>query len=115
MWEIKQEDYEVSYDSESHTIVCQGTFRLRGTEYTPITEKLNDIATEQPEKIILNLRDLKFLNSSGINMLSKFIIRVRNTKVSHIIVQGNETFPWQRKSLKNLQRLMPQLQLEWTS
>ena len=60
----------------------------------------------------LDLRQLQFLNSSGINALSKFILHVRNQKVSQVLVQGSARFPWQEKSLINLQRLLPTLKLE---
>ena len=30
-----------------------------------------------------------------------------------MIVRGSKAIPWQGKSLKNLQRLMPSLTLEW--
>ena len=52
------------------------------------------------------------LNSSGINTLSKFILHVRNHKVTQVVVQGSARFPWQEKSLINLQRLLPTLKLE---
>lgn len=110
--EIKGPQYQVTYDPNPEMITCQGSFRLRGSEYAPITQLLNQVADKKPEMITLNLKNLKFLNSSGINMLSKFVIRVRKQKASSITVQGNQEFPWQRKSLKNLRRLMPTLKLE---
>ena len=58
------------------------------------------------------MRELQFLNSSGINTLSKFILQVRKHNVSQVVVQGSARFPWQEKSLKNLQRLLPALQLD---
>jgi hypothetical protein len=45
-------------------------------------------------------------------MLSKFIINVRNKKNIQMSVIGSKEISWQSKSLKNLQRLMPSLQLE---
>lgn len=111
--EIKTEDYKVWYDKETETVTCQGSLRLSGmTEYGPIVDLLNDIADQQPSKIVLDLRQLEFLNSSGINILSKFVIKVRQQKSISMIVQGSKGIPWQGKSLKNLQRLMPTLQLE---
>jgi hypothetical protein len=110
--EIKGPQYQVTYSPNPVMITCQGSFRLRGSEYAPITQLLNETADAKPETITLNLKSLKFLNSSGINMFSKFVIRVRKQKTTHIIVQGSREFPWQRKSLKNLRRLMPTLKLE---
>jgi hypothetical protein len=45
-------------------------------------------------------------------MLSKFIIEVRKKAGVQMAVQGSQGIAWQGKSLKNLQRLMPGLQLE---
>jgi hypothetical protein len=110
---IQQEDYSVVYDAVATTIFCQGSLRLNGTEeYAPIINLLNDVIEQEPSHITLNLRELKFLNSTGISMLSKFIINVRNKKNIQMSVIGSKEISWQSKSLKNLQRLMPSLQLE---
>jgi hypothetical protein len=47
------------------------------------------------------------MNSSSINMLSQFTIEVCRNVGGQIAVQGSLSIPWQNKSLKNLQRLMP--------
>lgn len=112
--EIKTDEYNVSYDTNTATISCNGSLRLSGMdEYAPIVQLLNQVADVEPPVITLNLRQLQFLNSSGINVLSKFIIKVRQKKKVQMMVQGSEQIPWQGKSLKNLKRLMPNLQLEW--
>ncbi len=112
--EIKCENYSVIYDSSTATINCEGTLRLYGSEgYADILELFDKILEQKPETITLNLKGLQFLNSSGINMLSKFVIKVRNQNISRLIVHGTEQYPWQGKSLKNLQRLMPSLKLEF--
>jgi hypothetical protein len=111
--EIKGDNYSVSYDENDTSIFCKGSFRLRGAdEYDPIIKLLNDVAAAEPAQIILDLRELEFLNSSGINMLSKFVINVRKKGASDLTVKGSQSYPWQSKSLKNLQRLMPNLVLE---
>jgi hypothetical protein len=112
--EIKGEDYRVWYEATTGTVICQGSLRLAGTEeYAPVNQVLNDAAEKHPEKIILDLRELEFLNSSGINMLSKFVIKMRQQGDTEILVKGSQQIPWQGKSLKNLQRLMPKLILEF--
>ncbi len=110
--QIKNTDYEVTSEADTNTITFKGSLRLNGPyEYTPITQLLMN-AAEVNDTITLDLRELESLNSSGISMLSKFVIKVRQQKSSHIIVQASREFPWQAKSLKNLQRLMPSLKLE---
>jgi hypothetical protein len=111
--EIKTSDYTMWYEASATTIYCKGSFRLGGVEeYAPIVQLLNDAAATQPPALTLNLSELEFLNSSGINILSKFVISMRQKGNIQIIVQGSKKIPWQSKSLQNLQRLMPSLKLE---
>ena len=111
--EIKTDTYYIVYDREKQTVFFQGSLRLNGTnEYSAISELLNRAIETEPEIIVLNIKDLEFLNSSGINMLSKFVINVRKRKNIQMSVVGAKEIPWQSKSLKNLQRLMPSLTLD---
>lgn len=112
--EIKTEDYNIWYDTAAKAVICQGSLRLGGMEdYTPIEQLLEDVVAQQPQNLTLNLQGLKFLNSSGINVLSKFVIKARQRKNMQLVVRGSTNIPWQGKSLKNLQRLLPSLELEW--
>ncbi len=111
--EIQTEQYRICYDREIATVSFSGSLRLTGPEeYQPIAQLLGDVVDSETEKITLNLQQLEFLNSSGISMLSKFIIEVRKKAPLQMAVQGSKSIAWQAKSLKNLQRLMPTLILE---
>jgi anti-anti-sigma factor len=118
MQEIKGQDYIVSYDRRADwaTVVFQGSLSLTSSaDYAPIAQLLQDALTNQPASLILNLRSLEFINSSGISVLSRFVLKARNQPNTQLVVQGTETVIWQTRSLKNLQRLMPTLVLEWAS
>jgi len=111
--EIRGEQYNIEYRPEPNIVSFQGSLRLGGTaEYAPIAALLNDIVGYGPPTITLNLTQLKFLNSSGISMLSKFVINVRKQNITQVVVVGSNAIPWQGKSLKNLQRLLPGLRLD---
>ena len=113
MERVSGEGYEIRYDPVTTTIELCGSLRLLGaSSYDSIIELFDRVLAQHPQKIILNLYQLKFLNSSGINALSKFVIKIRDQGSSEVLVQGTAKFPWQSKSLRNLQRLMPELQLE---
>src|SRR6478672_8369539 len=63
--DIVHDDYQVHYDAATATVICQGSFRLRGTEeYAPILQVLTAAADAQPALLTLDLRTLQFLNSS---------------------------------------------------
>lgn len=115
--EISNSDpnYKVWNDEETEIVFFEGSLRLGGPEeYKPIADLLKDVAERlENDKIIVNLEKLEFLNSSGISMLSKFTIWVRQKKTLKLEIIGSKKIPWQGKSLKNLKRLMPNVDLKF--
>jgi hypothetical protein len=88
--------------------------RLLGVaDYDPVKQLLDDVVALAPETLILDVRQLKFLNSLRTYLLLGFVIKMRDQTASQIIVRGAEASSWQKRSFQDLQRLMPRLQLEW--
>ena len=111
--EIKGTDFAVQYDPDATKVDFSGLLSLGGAkEYAPINDLLNKIVDEEPAEMTLDLRKLEFLNSSGISMLSKFVLGLRKKKGTQLIILGSEDMPWQGKSLKNLQKFLPSLKLQ---
>lgn len=111
--ELKTEDYHVWYDTVTQTLTCQGALRLADLEeYMPMWQLLNDVVDQKPPLLTLDLQNLKYLNSSGFNVLSRFVLKVRQESDTQMLVRASKKIVWQEKSLKNLQRVMPNLQLE---
>ncbi|MGK7917109.1 MAG: STAS domain-containing protein [Prochloraceae cyanobacterium] len=111
--EIKGEDYIVRYDDDSVMVKFQGELALGGPkEYAPINNLLKEITDDNPGEMTIDLKELTFLNSSGISMLSKFVLGIRKKKEIQLVVVGSNDIPWQGKSLKNLQKFLPSLKLE---
>lgn len=110
--EIKTDDYSVWFEPAIATVFFKGFLRLPGMpEYESIMELLLSAIAQSPH-LTLNLQELEFLNSSGISMLSMFVVKVRNQGNAQIVFKGSNKILWQTKSLRNLQRLMPSLELE---
>lgn len=111
MKSLNGDGYTAEYDSSQQRVSLTGSLRLNGlTEYAPISALLDE-ALDQPGRIELDLTRLEFLNSSGIATLSKFVIAARNRQSCELSIRGSNSVPWQGKSLNNLKRLMPALEL----
>ena len=102
--EIKTDDYNIW--TEGSVIHYEGTLRLSGTDaYQPILDLMQSVLAEKPQAVVLDLTQLEFLNSSGINLLAKFTIELRKQPDVAMKVLGSTRIPWQSKSLPNLQKL----------
>ena len=109
---ITGEEYSVEYDPERHVVAFIGTVRLQATaDYEPIMALL-DKAQEGTTVLTVDFRNLQFLNSSGISAISRFVISARKRDAVAVTVLGNQEIYWQRKSLTNLQKLWPKVNVE---
>lgn len=112
--EIKTDDYKIWYEPATKTVYFQGLLRESGiADYKPIEQLLEEAIANEPATITMNLQELEFLNSSGLSVLSRFVIGVRKKKTIQLVVKGSKGIPWQGKILGNWQRLMPTLTSEW--
>jgi hypothetical protein len=112
---IHGESFEILLEEEKSTVLFKGALRLSGTEdYAPILDLLKETLTGSAAPIVLDLRELDFLNSSGITMLSRFVIEARDHTGIDLQVLASEAVPWHARSLRNLQRLMPSLSIHLT-
>ena len=110
--EISGDTSRVWFEPARRTVHFEGTCRLGGTEaYVPISTMLQELLTAAPLPLTIDLIRLQFLNSSGINMLCKFVIAARQAGAAALSVQGTRSIVWHAKSLPNLKKLYPALHL----
>jgi hypothetical protein len=108
---VNGESFEIQLDEDNSTVLFKGALRLSGTEdYAPILNLLKEtLLSSRP--VVVDLRALDFLNSSGITMLSRFVIEARDRTGINVEFLASEAVPWHARSLRNLQRLMPTLSI----
>jgi hypothetical protein len=97
--------YSVRVTKDFSRIAFAGTLRLQGRkDYERIHRMLRYTSDRSGEGLEIDLRQLQFLNSSGISTLSLFIIEMREIG-KNITVTGSKLIAWQSKSLSNFRRL----------
>jgi hypothetical protein len=109
--DIKGPGYRLRYDAAASTVHFEGSLRLGTAEYEPLANLLNAVVERKPSTIHLRMTDLVFLNSSGINMLYKFAIALRKLGNIDVHVYSSSSVAWQSKSLPNLRKFLPTIQI----
>jgi hypothetical protein len=97
--------YAVRATRDYSRVSFLGTLRLQGRqEYEKIHRMLMFAAERSGESLEIDLRQLQFLNSSGISTFSLFIIEMRALG-KRLTITGNRLIAWQSRSLLNFRRL----------
>lgn len=113
MLKLEDDLYTISYNKDDFTVYFNGSIRLWDpVDYEKIRRFLLDVYELEQPKLLLDLTQLEFLNSSGISMLCKFIFDVKQANKCPVGMIGSEAILWQKKSLTNLQKIWDQLELE---
>lgn len=109
--EIRDENFRIWAENEH--VYFDGVLRLAGTDaYAPIYSLAVAVLHGDYDRVIFDLTGLEFLNSSGINLLAKLTIEARKQSRVQLVIKGTTQHPWQSKSLPNLKKLYPQLDLQ---
>ncbi len=118
MNEIREEKYQVFHDPNQALVTLQGALMLNGAPaYEPILNLLRE-AAEQAEtgngELTVDIGGLNFLNSSGINMMTRFVMYISDIKDLRLklTLRAQKQVAWQERLTINLQRLMPELHTE---
>jgi hypothetical protein len=115
MPDISSEKYTIKYTPENASITCEGSLLLNGAlAYQPILDLLKQAAQEQAQGTLqIDICQLKFMNSSAINMMTKFIMYVSDVEPLplSLCISAHQQIAWQERLCINLQRLMPSLKI----
>jgi hypothetical protein len=82
-------------------------------EGEPVTELLNQIAETAPENVWLDFEQLQVMNSTGLSILTKFMIKMRDRQTTKVILRASDKHFWQRDLITGLQRFLPESDLQW--
>lgn len=104
---IRTHDYEVIQQAES-VVRFTGSLRLNAApDYQPIADLLEATLAKADGQVTLDLCELKFLNSSGINLLYQFVLKFKKSPQLKLRVLGSNQNAWQPRSLGNMVKFLP--------
>lgn len=106
---LRGEGFSSEFDHAERLAIFEGVLRRNGpAEYEPFWNELERLI-ERGGHCWIDLRALEFLNSSGIAMLSRLVLRAREIEGLTMTIRGSRHVPWQSRSLRNLRKLWPAL------
>jgi len=112
--QISSNDFKIIYDEERKSVDFSGSLRLWDLkEYQKINKFLLDVYSLNMDNLIINFKDLEFLNSAGISMLCKFVIHVKKLKKADLTILANKNVLWQTKSFQNLKLLWNKIKIQY--
>lgn len=110
---IQEEKYSIEYINDENKIVFKGELLLKSIEnYNEIMDFIFEYAKSMEEPLILDLTQLKIINSSGIAALCLFLIKIKNDDI-RITVHASKYIGWQVYSLKDLKQLNDNVEIEY--
>ena len=78
---LNTDDYNIWYEEDTKVIYMEGKLRLNSSDDYAEINKLIEETTATDGKLSLNLTELEFLNSSGINVLYKHVLMAKKKGV----------------------------------
>jgi len=111
--ELEVGDAKLTYDNNQKTTIIDGSMRLANlSEYKVVSDFLNKISEQADDSLTLDVRNLQFLNSSGITTFSMFILSCKKQGKPKLKVLGSNDISWQEKSLRNFKKLWDDVEVE---
>ena len=103
-------DFTIDYNG--HEATLRGVLRLPSpTSYDAPFDVLHQAVTSTDDPFVVDISDVRFMNSSGITAMSRLVLLARSEHKS-LVLRGAKSVAWQRKTLRSLGRLYDGLRIE---
>ncbi len=115
MMNIEKENYQVRFD-EKGILTMSGKLSAMPEEYEEIEdffEKVLDAVSEaNMTELVLDLRELSFLNSSGIKTICvSLVMDADDLEGLHMKILSSDAFTWQVETIPTFKDLMDNLEI----
>lgn len=111
--EIKDENYSVFLDEEKAEVKMEGELRLQQKEYITIRNLFNHALELGMENLVVDISELKYMNSSGITAFFTFILKVKESGAFTVKIIGNARYKWQVMTIDGFKKAWKEIKTEF--
>ncbi len=107
---IKGENYQITY--EDHVIRLSGKLSLMLEDYGKIEEFFKNVLESQPKELTLDIRELEYLNSSGIKTICvSLILEADDIEGLCMKIICSKKYTWQQETIPTFKDLMDEIEI----
>lgn len=108
--EIQTKGYKVEYMNNVLTI--SGKLSMMVEDYSEIEAFFEKVMASRPSKIVLDIRNLEYMNSSGIKTICvNLILEAADIKNHHMQILCSNKYAWQRETIPAFKALMDNMEI----
>lgn len=105
---ISGDGFQVSY--EDNTLTLRGKLSLMLEDYADIDRLFKTVVDTNPGSLLVDIRELEYLNSAGIHSLCvKLILEAAEIEGFGITILCSNRYTWQEETIPTLEDLMENL------
>ncbi|MDM8526305.1 hypothetical protein QUF80_23245 [Desulfococcaceae bacterium HSG8] len=107
---IRGEGYSVEY--EDGVIRISGKLSIMLEDYEEVEEFFEKIVESEPEKLTLDIKELEYLNSSGIKTICvSLILEAADIEGLHMKILCSDNYTWQKETVPTFKELMDNMEV----
>jgi len=107
---IKGENYQITY--ENNVIRLSGKLSLMLEDYRKIEELFQEVIETQPKELTLDIRELEYLNSSGIKTICvSLILEADDIEGLCMKIVCSKKYTWQLETIPTFKDLMDEIEI----
>jgi hypothetical protein len=108
---IHDRAYSIEFDPQTGSLTLAGRLTLMTRDYEPMRELLDHVLRLAPPRLDVDIQRLRLINSSGLNILSRFVLGLRARPAVEVVFHGSSEVVWQAKTLANMKCFLPSARL----
>ncbi|CBL44801.1 Hypothetical protein HDN1F_12180 [gamma proteobacterium HdN1] len=113
--EYKNETIHIQFDDAANRLKFSGRLRAQDNSvFYAINELLQKVNELHRSSLIIDVRSLEDINSSGLGILYRFAASKRDNGNYSLHIKANQKILWQEKRLTNLKTFLPSTVLSFS-